>query len=97
MLEQILERLPGRGGGGQGPAAAGGPSVAEQVRAGIEQLEREKSAAADADASRTAREDHAARIKALEERTPAEDAGTPVGRFRAGVQRVFYGLDDPRR
>lgn len=99
MLEQILNRLPGPGGsGGQAPAPGpAGGSVAEQVRKGIEELERERAAAADADAAKTAREDHAARIKALEEKAPAEDAGTPVGRFRSGVQRVFFGIDDPRR
>lgn len=99
MLEQILNRLPGPGGsGGQAPAQGpAGGSVAEQVRKGIEELERERAAAADAETAKTAREQHEARIKALEERTPAENAGTPVGRFRGGVQRVFFGLDDPHR
>jgi len=99
MLEQILGRLPepGRGGQGGGQAAAGGKSVAEQVREGIEQLEAEKAAKADADAAKQAREDHAARLKALEERTPAETAATPVGRFRAAIQRRGFGIDQPGR
>ena len=98
MLEQILDRLPGKNPGGQtghpGQAPApGGKSVAEQVREGIEALERERATAAEADANKNAREDHANRLKALEERTPAETAATPVGAFKARVQRVMFGIE----
>lgn len=103
LLEQILDRLPGSGpsGGQNGPtgtaAPASGKSVAEQVREGIEALERERATAAEGDANKKAREDHAARLAALEERLPAETAATPVGAFRARVQRGFFGIDTPGR
>lgn len=99
MLEQILDRLPGKNPGGQtghandpGPAA-GGKSVAEQVREGIEALERERATAAEGEANRKAREDHAARLAALEERAPKETAATPIGALRARAQRVMFGID----
>lgn len=101
MLEQILNRLPGARQGGQGggdPAPApGGKSIGELVREGIEDLERDKAAKADADAAKAAREDHAARIKALEERAPKETAATPLGGLRAAVQRYGFGIDEPHR
>jgi hypothetical protein len=103
MLEQILSHLPGNGpSGGQNgptaPAAGGaGKSVAELVREGIADLERERAAAAEGDANRSAREDHAARLAALEERVPAETAATPVGAFRARMQRAWFGIDQPGR
>ena len=98
MLEQILAKLPGKA-----PAAGApdpdpsGKSVAELVREGIEKLEADKAAKAKADADEQARQDHAARIKALEELAPAENAATPVGAFRAGVQRVMFGITDPHK
>jgi hypothetical protein len=103
LLEQILDRLPGKApaggqGGRSGPdPAPGGKSVAEQVREGIEALERERAAAAEADAAKQAREDHAARLAALEERVPNETAATPVGAFKAKVQRVMFGIDQAAR
>lgn len=104
MLEQILDRLPGRGqgqgqgqGGQAGQTAEGGKSVAELVREGIAELERDKEAKAKAEAADQARADHDARIKALEERAPAETAPTPVGAFRAAVQRYGFGIDQPGR
>jgi hypothetical protein len=105
LLEQILGRLPGNGpsggqgagDGGNGPAPAAGKSVAEQVREGIEALERERATAAEADANKTAREDYAKRLAALEERSPLETAATPAGAFRATAQRVFFGITEPRK
>lgn len=104
MLEQILARLPGSHPGGQtgqsgqaAPAAPNGKSVAELVREGIDHLEAEKATKAEADANRTAREEHAARIKALEERAPKETAATPLGGLRARAQRVVFGIDEPHR
>jgi hypothetical protein len=104
MLEQILQRLPGSSPGtpkaGSDPApppAPGGKSVAELVREGIEALEAEKASKAEGDANRTAREEHAARIKALEERAPAETAASPVGAFRARAQRALFGIDEPHK
>jgi hypothetical protein len=102
MLEQILNRLPGKAPAassqqtGQGPAPEG-KSVAEQVREGIAALEAERAATAEADANKNARQDHAARLAALEERVPAETAATPVGAFRARVQRAVFGIDQPGR
>jgi hypothetical protein len=99
MLEQILARLPegGRGRGGQAADPDTGKSVGQLVREGIEELERDKAARADAEAAAQARKDHAARIKALEERAPKETAPGPVGRLRSAVQRVGFGIDEPHR
>lgn len=101
LLEQILGRLPGKDGQGASdggsPAPAAGKSVAEQVREGIAALEAERAAEAEGTANRTAREDHAARIKALEERQPAEVVANPAGRLRAGAQRVLFGITEPSR
>jgi hypothetical protein len=105
LLEQILDRLPGKApaAGGQGagdggsPAPAAGKSIAEQVREGIAALEAERATAAEADANRTAREDHAARLKALEERSPLETAATPAGAFRSVAQRVVFGITEPSK
>jgi hypothetical protein len=101
ILEQILAKLPGAA---PNPAAAARPmapqesgSIAQMVRDGIAELEAKKAAAADADANRTAREEHEARLKALEERTPAETADSAPGRLRATVQRVVFGIDTPAR
>lgn len=100
MLEQILDRLPGRNPGGQTGHAShatdpppGGKSVAEQVREGIEALEAERASKAEGEANKKAREDHAARLAALEELTPKETAATPIGAFRARAQRVMFGID----
>jgi hypothetical protein len=104
LLEQILARLPGGGPApssqqpGQGPAPApGGKSVAEQVREGITALEAERAAEAEGAANKTAREDHAARIAALEERAPAETAANPAGVLRAKAQRVLFGITESSR
>ena len=101
LLEQILGRLPGsKPEGGPGPAAdpaPAGKSVAEQVRAGIEALERERAAEAETTANKTAREDYAARIKALEERAPAETVANPAGALRARAQRIVFGITESSR
>ncbi len=98
LLEQILERLPGKApAGGPGPAAdpaLSGKSVAEQVREGIAALEAERATAAEGAANKTAREDHAARIAALEERSPLDTAATPAGAFRARMQRAVFGITE---
>lgn len=99
MLEQILGRLPGKTPAadpapGADPAPSAGKSIAEQVREGITALEAERANAAEADANKKAREDYAARIKALEERAPAETAATPVGVFRARAQRAVFGITE---
>lgn len=104
VLQQILDRLPGGKGKTSGPGTvppgpdpAGGKSIAELVRDGVAELEAKKAddqRRADAD---TARADHAARIKALEERQPAETTGTSAGRVRSLMQRRFYGIDQPRK
>jgi hypothetical protein len=104
MLQQILDRLPGKapaGGGGPAPAAdpapAAGKSVAEQVREGIAALEAERATAAEGEANKRAREDHAARIAALEERSPLETAATMPGALRAKAQRVIFGITESSR
>lgn len=99
MLEQILGRLPGKTPAadpapGADPAPPGGKSIAELVREGITALETERATAAEADANKQAREDYAARIKALEERQPAENVATPVGVFRAKAQRAVFGITE---
>lgn len=100
VLDQILARLPGgKAPAAAGPAdpapAAGGKSVAEQVREGIEALERERAAEAEGKANRDARTSHEERLRALEERSPAETAATPVGAFKAAAQRVMFGITTP--
>ena len=103
LLQQILDRLPGKPGqvpasgeGGQSDPDAGKP-IGQLVREGVEKLEadrRAKQAAAAADAERA---DHAHRIAALEEARPREVPATQAGRFRAGVQRWVFGLDEHGR
>lgn len=102
LLEQILNRLPGKGGPAGGPAPAADPppagkSVAEQVREGIADLERERADAAEVDANKTARAEHDARLKALEELAPRDTAATPAGAVRARMQRVVFGITETRR
>jgi hypothetical protein len=101
LLEQILNRLPGAPNpGGPAPGAdppPAGKSVADQVRTGIEALERERATAAEADANKSAREDYAARIKALEERAPAETVANPAGALRARAQRIVFGITESSR
>jgi len=99
MLEQILQRLPGRAQSAPEGRAdpGGGKSVAELVRDGIAELEAEKARKAEADTVAAERADHAARLKALEEAAPAELIDTAPGRLRAGVQRVVFGIDRPAR
>ena len=94
MLEQILSRLSG---GSTAPApsspSAEAPDIARLVREGIAELEGKKQAEAEGQANRTAREEHAARLAALEERVPAEREDTAPGRARAAVQRIVFGLE----
>jgi hypothetical protein len=97
MLEQILSRLSGGTPAPRAPAAAEAPDIAQLVRDGIAELEAKKAADAEGEANRTAREEYAARIAALEERVPAEREDSAPGRLRAGVQRVFYGITEPSR
>lgn len=98
VLDQILAKLPGKAPeGGPAPAAdppPAGKSIAELVRDGITALETERAAEAEGAANKTAREDHAARIKALEERAPAENVASPVGVFRARAQRAVFGITE---
>lgn len=100
LLEQILGRLPGKDVDGQGagnggsPAPAAGKSVAEQVREGIAALEAERATAAEGEANKKAREEHAARLKALEERAPFETNPTPAGAFRSRMQRAVFGITE---
>jgi hypothetical protein len=101
LLEQILDRLPGKGpSGGPAPAAdpaPAGKSVAEQVREGIAALEAERATAAEGEANKKAREDHAARLAALEERSPLDTAASPAGAFRARMQRAVFGITESSR
>ncbi len=97
LLDQILGRLPGKAPAAGAPAAdpaPSGKSVAEQVREGIEALEAERATAAEGEANKKAREDHATRLKALEERAPFETAATPAGAFRARMQRAVFGITE---
>jgi hypothetical protein len=101
LLEQILNRLPGKAPAAGDPPAPGpalsGKSVAEQVREGIAALEAERAAEAEGAANKTAREDHAARIRALEERAPAETVANPAGVLRAKAQRIVFGITESSR
>jgi hypothetical protein len=101
LLEQILDRLPGKApSGGQAPPADPGhpgKSVAEQVREGIAALEAERATAAEGEANKKAREDHAARLAALEERSPLDTAASPAGAVRARMQRVLFGITESSR
>jgi hypothetical protein len=102
LLQQILDRLPGKtppGSGGSPPAAdpGGGKTIAQLVREGVEELERDRAAKDKAAADDQARKNHADRIARLEERPPREPALTPAGRFRSAVQRVGFGIDEPHR
>ena len=101
MLQQILDRLGKGPSSGSGPGAPRDPdegkTVAELVREGVERLEREKQEGQDRDADRAQREEHAARLAALEERQPSEIAATPGGRFRHAVQKWGYGIDPSGR
>lgn len=102
MLQQILDRLPGKApSGGPAPADPGpapsGKSVAEQVREGIAALEAERATAAEGEANKKAREEHAARLAALEERSPLETAATMPGAFRAKMQRAVFGITESRK
>ena len=93
ILEQILATLKGRGtasASGSGASSRdpdAGKSIADLVREGVEQLDREKQQRAD-DRERLAR---------LEERTPAETVSTPAGRARGWLQRYGFGIDEPRK
>ena len=100
ILQQILTRLkaPASGAGATDrPAPDAGKTIAELVQEGVERLERDKQAKADADTAAAERADHAERIRQLEEHAPRETASTPAGRFRAGVQKWGFGIDEPRR
>lgn len=100
LLEQILGRLPGKAPEGGPPAADPGPagkSVAEQVREGIAALEAERATAAEGEANKKAREEHATRIAALEERAPFETSASPAGAARARLQRIVFGITEGRR
>lgn len=103
ILDQILARLPGTekapGHPPQGITTEepSGKTIAELVRDGVAELEAKKAK----DERRAARDqqaaDHADRIKALEERQPAEAAATPAGRVRSWTQRRVFGIDDPHK
>lgn len=100
----ILERIEQALAGGKAPArssssdpAPDGRPIAELVREGVEQLRREEQDQAARDAEKAQREDHAARLAALEERPPSETAATPAGRLRSSLQRWGFGIDQPRK
>jgi len=98
LLEQILARLPGKPpAGGQHPAPDDGATIADLVRQGVEDLERDRARKQKETDADTARADHAERIARLEEARPAENPPTPVGAFRTAVQRRVFGIDDPRK
>lgn len=82
---------PPASGSSQPPAPPGTPSVADQVRKGVEEIEAKKAAdakaAADADADRTWR---ASVDERLAERKPAE----PGTGFRNRLQRALVGRPD---
>lgn len=98
ILEQILARLSG---GAPAPAGGGAKQepadIGQLVRDGIAELEAKRAADAERDAAKEARESHAARLAALEERVPAEREDSAPGRLRAGVQRVVFGISEPSR
>ena len=103
MLQQILDRLPGKtpsSGPAPTPAATDpdeGKPIAVLVREGVEKLEAEKAAKAQKDTETAERANHAERIRKLEEAKPREVAATPAGRVRAAVQRYGFGITDTRR
>lgn len=102
MLQQILDRLPGKNpaSGSAEPTATPDPDagkpIGQLVREGVEQLEREKAAKASKENEAKERADHAARIKKLEEARPREAAATPAGKVRAAVQKWGFGIVDGR-
>ena len=103
ILEQILATLKGRGtasASGSGASSRdpdAGKSIADLVREGVEQLDREKQQRADADTERQQRADDRERLARLEERTPAETVSSPAGRARGWLQRYGFGIDEPRK
>ena len=100
MLQQILDRLPGKApssGSSADPDPDEGKPIGQLVREGVEKLEAEKAAKKQADDEAAERADHAARLKKLEETKPREVAATPAGRFRAAVQKYGFGIEDTRR
>ena len=103
MLQQILDRLPGKtpsSGPTPAPAAPGpdeGKPIADLIREGVEKLETEKAAKAQKETEAAERKNHADRIRKLEEARPREVAATPAGKIRAAVQRYGFGIEDTRR
>lgn len=98
ILERIEQALAGgKASPAKGDPAADGRPIAELVREGVEQLRREEQDQAAKDAEKAQREDHAARLAALEERPPSETAATPAGRLRSSLQRWGFGIDQPRK
>ena len=101
MLQQILDRLPGKTPSSGSPNPPTDPDegkpIADLVREGVERLEAEKAAKAQKESDAAERKNHADRIKKLEEAKPREVAATPAGRFRAAVQRYGFGIEDTRR
>ena len=102
LLQQILDRLPGKTPSSGSPAQTPpdpdeGKPIAQLVREGVEKLEADKAAKAQKDTEAAERADHAARLKKLEEAKPREVAATPAGRFRAAVQKYGFGIEESRR
>lgn len=90
-VDKVLGLLEGKGkaeGDGQGEAEPAGKSIAEQVREGIAELEAKKEAEAKAKGEADQRADHEARLKALEEKPPAEP-DSMVSKLR----RRLYGQE----
>jgi hypothetical protein len=92
-IDQILGLVTSRADRGD---PAPGPSVAEQVRAGVQQLRDDDKAAAEQQAattSATAWRDSVETRLARAEQPPRE----PVGRVRSIVQRYGLGIKDSQR
>lgn len=96
ILEQILARLTGPAPSGGGPKHEPA-DIGQLVKDGIAELEAKRAADAERDADKEARAAAEARLKALEERVPAEREDSAPGRLRASVQRVVFGISEPSR
>jgi hypothetical protein len=94
-LDQLLGIVGGQAPAGQ-PAPAAGPSVADQVRAGVEQLRADdaaKAAASQQTADAASWQAGVERRLAAAERKPRE----PAGRLRGAVQRFVFGIEETGR
>lgn len=93
-IEQILSGGKAPAGGSSAPAAAaGGPSIAEQVRRGVEEIEQRRQREQQAQQAQQADQQWRQSVESrLFERRPAEPA---TGR-RNKLQRFLFGQADER-